>query len=164
MNLKMSFSKSRAVAHRCGSLGRRMAALSAILALFAVVGPGVAGAWPRGAALEAPPAGAVWLVRARGAELIMVDDPACRYCRKWDAEVGRGYVRTPEGRAAPLRRVQRGSAVLQSLAPVIYTPTFILVSNGRELGRITGYPGQMFFWEELATLMSSAGVQVKTGG
>jgi hypothetical protein len=100
--------------------------------------------------------------RAEAAALIMVDDPACGYCIRWNKEVGRGYARTAEGRAAPLRRVRRDSRALADFAPVIYTPTFILVRSGREVGRITGYPGQLYFWEELSNLMSSAGI--KTSG
>ena len=98
---------------------------------------------------------------ARAATLIMVDDPACHYCRRWNKEVGGGYHQTAEGRAAPLKRVSRDAEVLSNFAPVIYTPTFILAQNGRELGRITGYPGQLYFWEELSQMMSSAGIKLK---
>lgn len=98
------------------------------------------------------------LVRAEGVSLVMVEERGCRFCLKWEAEVGKGYARTAEGRTAPLRRVRRGAAVLKGLAPVIYTPTFILLSEGREVGRITGYPGQLYFWEELTLLMSANGI------
>jgi hypothetical protein len=110
-----------------------------------------------------PPASAnpVLAARSQSAHLIMVDDPACHYCRRWNREVGNGYARTAEGRAAPLRRVGRDAEVLSNFAPVIYTPTFILVRGGREVGRITGYPGQLYFWEELSALMSSAGLTTK---
>lgn len=102
--------------------------------------------------------GLLMLVRAQAATLIMVDDPACQYCRRWNKEVGGGYGRTAEGRAAPLKRVARDSKALADFAPVVYTPTFILVRDGRQVGRITGYPGQFYFWEELSQLMSSAGI------
>jgi len=101
------------------------------------------------------------LARTDAATLIMVDNPACQYCRRWNKEVGAGYARTPEGRAAPLKRVGRNSKALSGLAPVVYTPTFILVREGREVGRITGYPGQFFFWEELSALLASAGLAAK---
>ncbi len=107
---------------------------------------------------EAP---ALVMARAEAATLIMVDDPACHYCRRWHKEVGGGYGRTAEGRAAPLKRVGRDSKVLHRFAPVVYTPTFLLVREGREIGRITGYPGQLYFWEELSQLMSSAGIDTK---
>lgn len=101
------------------------------------------------------------IARAEAATLIMVDDPACHYCRRWNKEVGGGYGRTAEGRAAPLKRVGRDSKALRGFAPVIYTPTFILVRGDREIGRITGYPGQLYFWEELSQLMSLAGIATK---
>lgn len=101
------------------------------------------------------------IARAETLTLIMVDDPACHYCRRWLKEVGGGYHRTAEGLAAPLKRLGRDSKTLAAFAPVIYTPTFILAQNGRELGRITGYPGQFYFWEELSQMMSSAGINTK---
>lgn len=100
-----------------------------------------------------------------GLTLIMVDEPGCQYCRKFDAEIGRGYPRTNEGRFAPLLRVRRHAPELKGLAPVIYTPTFILLRRGEELGRITGYPGAEYFYSELEDLFSKAGfIRGVTGG
>lgn len=113
------------------------------------------------AAAASPDAEMARIARAESASLIMVDDPACHYCRKWNKEVGGGYARTAEGRAAPLMRVRRNSKALSNFSPVVYTPTFILVRDGREVGRITGYPGQLYFWEELSALMASAGLAAK---
>lgn len=90
-----------------------------------------------------------------GVVLIMVEEAGCRFCLRWDAEVGRHYAASAEGRQAPLRRVKRGAAELAPLAPVIYTPTFIL-AQGSRVGRITGYPGESYFWEELEALLSKA--------
>lgn len=92
-----------------------------------------------------------------GLDLIMVDEPGCVYCRKWDAEIGRGYGRTAQGRFAPLVRVRRKARELANLNPVIYTPTFILVRRGEEMGRITGYPGAEYFYSELDALLAQAG-------
>lgn len=91
--------------------------------------------------------------------LIMVDDPACRFCRKFDAEVGPGYPHTREGRTAPLVKMRRGSYELEALAlaPAIYTPTFILLRGRKEVGRITGYPGADFFFDELGGLLERSG-------
>jgi hypothetical protein len=89
--------------------------------------------------------------------LIMVDDPNCRYCRQFEAEIGRGYPKTAEGRFAPLIKVLRKSPRLSSFAPVIYTPTFLLVRETTEIGRITGYPGVDFFYGELGELLARAG-------
>ena len=92
-----------------------------------------------------------------GLGLIMVDDAGCRYCRKFDAEIGGGYSRTAQGRFAPLVKVRRKSHELSNFNPVIYTPTFILVRRGDELGRISGYPGAEYFYAELDTLLAKAG-------
>ena len=89
--------------------------------------------------------------------LIMVDEPGCRYCRKFDAEIGGGYHRTAQGRFAPLVKVRRKARELSGFNPVIYMPTFILVRRGEELGRITGYPGPEYFYSELDTLLAKAG-------
>ncbi len=128
--------------------------------LLAALG-GLAAGTPGLAVEKASPQAVMELARAETATLIMVDDPACHYCRRWNKEVGGGYSRTAEGRAAPLKRVGRDSKILRGFAPVIYTPTFILAQNGRELGRITGYPGQLYFWEELSQMMLSAGIKTK---
>ena len=92
-----------------------------------------------------------------GLVLIMVEEPGCQYCRKFDAEIGPGYSHSREGRTAPLMRVHRHAAQLRGLAPVIYTPTFILMRHGEEIGRITGYPGRDDFYPELSSLLSKVG-------
>lgn len=94
---------------------------------------------------------------APGVRLIMVDDPACHYCRKWTAEIGRGYGKSAEGRFAPLKRVRRGAREIAGFAPVIFTPTFIVVRQGQELGRISGYPGRDYFYPELRGVLATAG-------
>ena len=69
---------------------------------------------------------------------------AAIWCEVWDAEIGTVYHKTEEGRAAPLRRVyidEPRPAGLEALQGVVYTPTFVLLDAGREVGRILGYPG-----------------------
>jgi hypothetical protein len=101
----------------------------------------------------------VGLVNAANAplRLIMVEETGCRFCQRWDTDVGTAYPRTREGSFAPLLRVKRGAPELKTLAPVVYTPTFILVRGQNEIGRITGYPGRHYFWEELVALIEQAG-------
>lgn len=90
--------------------------------------------------------------------LIMVDAPDCAYCRKWDREVSTGYAKSAEGRAAPLARIRRGDPRLSGIGGLAYTPTFILVVNGREAGRIIGYAGADFFWGQLDALIQRSGL------
>lgn len=94
---------------------------------------------------------------ASGVRLVMVEEPGCRFCRKWDAEIAPGYRKSVEGRFAPLKRVRRGAPELAGLAPVVYTPTFVVMRSGEELGRITGYPGAEYFYGELRPILAAAG-------
>lgn len=99
----------------------------------------------------------VWALPARAAELVMFDDPACVYCKRWLAEVGPGYPKTEEGRLAPLRRIfirDQGRSGVQLKSPVNATPTFVVADDqGREVGRITGYPGADYFYPLLGEIL-----------
>lgn len=91
----------------------------------------------------------------RAAELLMYEQPGCPWCRRWHEDVGAGYPKSAEGKQAPLRRVQLGDrpAGLELKQSVTVTPTFILVEDGVELGRITGYPGADFFYGMLEPIL-----------
>jgi hypothetical protein len=93
---------------------------------------------------------------AVAAELVYVFDPGCPYCRLWDHEIGPAYGRTAEGKRAPLVALDRRDPALAGLKlaePVRYTPTFVLMEDGAEVGRIVGYQGEDFFWGQLAGLL-----------
>jgi hypothetical protein len=86
----------------------------------------------------------------------MFDDPNCVWCRRWTAEIGPGYSRSPEGQQAPLRRIQirdQSKAGVALARPVNATPTFVLVEDGQEVGRIAGYAGRDFFYPMLDELL-----------
>ncbi|MDX1424256.1 MAG: thioredoxin family protein [Kiloniellales bacterium] len=89
-------------------------------------------------------------------ELVMFEAPLCEWCALWDDEVGVVYHKTSEGRLAPLRRValhEPRPADLAQIAGVRYSPTFVLLDQGREVGRIVGYPGEDHFWGLLQGLL-----------
>ncbi|MEZ5786610.1 MAG: thioredoxin family protein [Xanthobacteraceae bacterium] len=93
------------------------------------------------------------------AELIYVREVGCPYCRMWDERIGPIYGKTEEGKALPLREIEKRSAALDAIKlkrPVRYTPTFVLVRDNVELGRIEGYPGEEFFFARLARLIEEA--------
>lgn len=98
----------------------------------------------------------IWLLPATAAELIMVEQPGCSWCQRWNEEIGIAYHKTAEGRAAPLRRVDITDGWPEDLAGVArerLTPTFILVSDGVEIDRLRGYPGEHFFWPLLSAML-----------
>ena len=94
--------------------------------------------------------------RLEAAQLIMVEQDACEWCEVWNEEIGGVYAKTTEGKAAPLRRLDIHDEMpedLQFINGLVYTPTFVLVDGGREIGRIRGYPGEDFFWGLLQQLL-----------
>lgn len=92
---------------------------------------------------------------AEAAELIMYRRDGCPWCAKWDREIGPIYPKTEFNRLAPLRTINLDRDADRAIAhaPIHYTPTFVLVDDGREVGRIEGYPGDEFFWARLEGLM-----------
>ena len=90
-------------------------------------------------------------------QLVMFEQYACEWCEVWNEQVGVVYHKTREGKRAPLRRVDIHEDMprdLKNLKPARFTPTFVLIQNGVEIGRIRGYPGEDFFWGMLEQLMS----------
>ncbi|PSO18308.1 thioredoxin [Bradyrhizobium sp. MOS003] len=101
---------------------------------------------------------------SRAAELIMFERPGCAWCARFNAEIAPIYGKTDESRAAPLRRVDLNSprpADLAGIDPGPFTPTFVVVQEGREIGRIRGYPGDAFFFGLLDRILSNAGSEPK---
>lgn len=97
---------------------------------------------------------------AFAAELVMFERTGCVWCVRWEREIGPIYPKTEEGRLAPLRHVSldRGPPRDMALAePVFYTPTFVLMDEGREIGRITGYIGEDAFWGLLGKMVGRIG-------
>ena len=89
--------------------------------------------------------------------LLMLEQPGCIYCARWDAEIGDAYHKTDEGRAAPLRRVDITEGWPEDLSDVRrerLTPSFILLRDGVEVGRMVGYAGEDFWWPMLGELIA----------
>ena len=99
--------------------------------------------------------------------LLMAEEAGCMWCARWNAEIAPAYPKTAEGRAAPLLRHDLGDPLpdgIELAAKVRFTPTFVLLQDGREVARIEGYPGEHFFWGLLAQMLENAGVDIGTGG
>lgn len=90
------------------------------------------------------------------AQLIMVEQGGCTWCAAWNKDIGGIYDKTPEGKIAPLRKIdlfKKRPADLTFIKAVVFTPTFVLIDDEIEIGRIIGYPGETFFWQQLNTLL-----------
>lgn len=94
---------------------------------------------------------------AFAAELVYFGSSACSVCETWDEEVGEIYPKTEEAKVLPLRHQDVHDdrpADLTFIKGVVYTPTFVAVENGKEVGRIIGYMGDFFFWEQVGSLLT----------
>jgi hypothetical protein len=94
---------------------------------------------------------------AMAAELLMLEQPGCVWCAQFDAQIAPAWPKTPEGRRAPLRRVditRPWPSDLEGIAKERFTPTFVLMDDGREIGRIRGYVGDEFFWYRIGELLA----------
>lgn len=106
----------------------------------------------------------LWFLLSSAAEilaaelhLLMFEKHGCVYCAEWNEKIGPQYPLTSEGKVAPLLRLQLGEPLPEWItlkSNPVFTPTFILVNGGIETGRITGYPGQDFFFPMLAKLIN----------
>lgn len=94
---------------------------------------------------------------AQAAELVMVERNGCYWCERWDEEIAGIYPKSEEGKFAPLRRVNVAQIpqTLQLKSKAVFTPTFILIENNKELARLEGYPGEDFFWQLLNEMLKS---------
>lgn len=91
-------------------------------------------------------------VRAADREIVMFSTKGCVYCRLFDREVAPGYSLSAAARKAPLRRVDidgSGTGGYSLKTDITVTPTFVLFRQGREVGRIPGYPGKQNFYRML---------------
>ncbi|WP_246449257.1 SoxS protein [Paracoccus amoyensis] len=104
---------------------------------------------------------AAWADAAKGVRLLMIERDGCLYCAAWDAEVGPSYAQSPTGQVAPIVAVDIDGPYPNGLAlerrPVM-TPTFILLQDGIELGRVEGYAGKDQFYPLIGQLMANAGI------
>lgn len=89
-------------------------------------------------------------IAASDSRLIMVTSDDCPYCHAWELDVGEVYGKSPYAPSLPLTRVDIGSKMPQDVTfqkPVVGTPTFLVIYNGEEIGRQSGYiDAEMFWW------------------
>ncbi|MFC1672853.1 thioredoxin fold domain-containing protein [Pseudomonadota bacterium] len=90
------------------------------------------------------------------AELVYFHSEACPVCDRWNEEVGTIYPKTEESQRLPLRKQSVHDDVPKDLAfvnAVGFTPTFVVIEDGHEVGRITGYVNDMFFWQHIEEMI-----------
>ena len=95
--------------------------------------------------------------------LLMAEEDGCHWCAKWNKEIAHIYPKTPEGKTAPLKRydLHHEKPDVAFERRVHFTPTFILVEDGKEVSRLEGYPGEDFFWGLLNMMFTRAGISLE---
>ncbi|MDH3335815.1 MAG: hypothetical protein OEL50_04140 [Rhodospirillaceae bacterium] len=94
--------------------------------------------------------------RVGAADLLYFYSEACVYCDRWNEEVGSIYNKTEESSVLKLRPIDIHAKIpsdIEHIKGVVYTPTFVAVDGGREVGRIVGYGGDMFFWQNVEIIL-----------
>lgn len=89
-------------------------------------------------------------------ELVVFEVDGCTYCELFRQDVLPGYLASPRSRTVPIRFVNAERVDLKRLplaSPVDTVPTVVLVENGREAGRITGYTGPENFFRLVSHLL-----------
>ncbi len=94
---------------------------------------------------------------AEAARMVFLERGDCPYCRRWLRDVGeQAWNRSDLGGRAALWRVDVAAGLPEALRFLTnwrFTPTFVLVRDGREVGRIIGYNGDLFFWQQAEVLI-----------
>lgn len=99
-------------------------------------------------------------VGAQELRLLMIEQAGCYYCRVFNRDIAPVYENSKEGQTAPLIHAQlRGplpDGITLSSTPFV-TPTFILIGpDGAEIERLTGFPGEDFFWPYVGDMIATA--------
>jgi hypothetical protein len=93
-------------------------------------------------------------------KLLMFEEHGCTYCEKWNDDIGEFYGNTKEGKWAKLERVDNDlprDDTLKHIKGIVFTPTFVVISDNQEVGRITGHPGEDYFWGYLVNILKKTG-------
>ena len=85
-----------------------------------------------------------------------MEQAGCSWCKRWHEEIGVIYNKTHEGKKAPLRIVNIHEEWPEDLSNIRierFTPTFVVIDSGIEIGRLRGYTGDEFFWFLLGEIL-----------
>ena len=95
---------------------------------------------------------------SHAAELFLFEQEGCEWCEAWHEQVGVSYPITKIGEKLPLIVMDINEPLPPSVkfsSNIIFTPTFVLVENKKELGRILGFLGEYQFWSLLEELLKA---------
>lgn len=121
------------------------------IAVSALVGISVS-AGHAGLDVEAP-------LPASNLELVVMEAEGCTYCELFRRDVLPAYQVSERAKDMPIRFLDINDATPETLgleSDIDIVPTFIVLKNHKEVGRIPGYMGPEFFFHSINHLVSSA--------
>ena len=90
--------------------------------------------------------------------MLMITDKNCLYCIIWEKQIGKIYPKTDIAKKFPLKRIEVKNFInykKYDLKKTNITPTFILIKNTKEEGRIEGYTNPEMFWWQVDEIMDN---------
>ncbi len=92
-------------------------------------------------------------------QLVVMEAPGCIYCRIFRRDVLPSYEVSERGKEMPVRFVDVNdvdTAGIDLQSPIDILPTFVVVKDNHEVGRIPGYMGPEDFFHSISYLLSSS--------
>jgi hypothetical protein len=92
-----------------------------------------------------------------GVQLIVLEVKDCFACDLVRQHIQPAYARSPQSREVPLRYLDLNLVDAESLAlaaPLTMVPTIVLMRNGQEVSRISGYTGPAIFFEAVERMLA----------
>ncbi len=99
------------------------------------------------------------LPHASNLELIVMEAPGCTYCELFRRDVLPSYQASERAKDMPIRFLDINDATAEALgldSAIDIVPTFVVLKDHKEVGRIPGYVGPEFFFHSINHLISSA--------
>jgi thioredoxin-related protein len=97
--------------------------------------------------------------RTTSMELLVFEHPDCTYCPVFRRDIAPSYLQSAPASEAPLRYVDITKSDISALhlkGRIDMVPTAVLMKDGKEVGRISGYWGRESFFKMLSYIMSLA--------
>jgi thioredoxin-related protein len=98
------------------------------------------------------------ITNSSGLEIVVMEAPGCIYCDVFRRDILPSYQASEHGRLVPVRFVDiNDDAAANALAldtPINIVPTFLVIKNNKEVGRIPGYTGPEDFFHSINFLLS----------
>jgi thioredoxin-related protein len=92
-------------------------------------------------------------------QLVVMEAEGCIYCTVFRRDVLPSYEESERGKDMPVRFVDVNDVEktgIELVQPIDILPTFVVVKDNREVGRIPGYVGPEDFFHSINYLLSSS--------